>query len=164
MISAAPWPYAAAKGMNTMDQSMIADFQHKLSAIFDQVSEPLYHRGEGPFFMATQEQDGDVKFFFYEANTVETFLADPERLPAAFAGQEILFSAADGLDLTNIEQSQRDYVLYMIRLAPDSPACRQAIQALNETNPEKLLNIALLNELGNIVPAAMLVDAPVLLS
>ena len=33
--------------------------------------------------MATQEQNGDVSFFFYEANTVEAFLADPEKLPAA---------------------------------------------------------------------------------
>ena len=143
---------------------MITDFQHKLSAIFDQVSEPLYHKDEGPFFMATQEQSGDVKFFFYEANTVETFLADPLKLPAAFAEPEFLFSAADGLDMTAVEQSQRDYALYMIRLAPDSPACRQAIRKLSEQNPEQLLNIALINELGNIVPAAMLVDAPVLLS
>ena len=52
----------------------------------------------------------------------------------------------------------------MIRLAPDSPACRQAIRKLSEQNPEQVLNIALLNELGNIVPAASLVDAPVLLS
>ena len=147
-----------------MDKPMITDFQHKLSAIFDQVSEPLYHEGEGPFFMATQEQDGDVKFFFYEANTVETFLADPQKLPAAFAEADFLFSATDGLDMTNIEQSQRDYVLYMIRLAPDSPACRLAIRKLNEQNPEQLVNIALLNELGNIVPAALLVDSPVLLS
>ena len=66
-----------------VDQAMIADFRQKLSAIFDQVSEPLYHNGEGPFFMATLEQDGEIKFFFYEANTVETFLADPEKLPAA---------------------------------------------------------------------------------
>ena len=66
-----------------VDQAMIADFRQKLSAIFDQVSEPLYHRGEGPFFMATHEQGGEIKFFFYEANTVETFLADPENLPAA---------------------------------------------------------------------------------
>ena len=69
--------------MLNVDQAMIADFRRKLSAIFDQVSEPLYHKGEGPFFMATQEQDGEIKFFFYEANTVETFLADPEKLPAA---------------------------------------------------------------------------------
>lgn len=39
-----------------MDQAMIADIRQKLIAIFDQVSEPLYHKGEGPFFMATQEQ------------------------------------------------------------------------------------------------------------
>ena len=55
-------------------------------------------------------------------------------------------------------------VLYMIRLAPDSPACRLAIRELSKKNPEQVLNIALLNELGNIVPAAMLVDSPVLLS
>ena len=147
-----------------MDQLMISDIRQKLSAIFDQVSEPLYHKDEGPFFMATQEQGGDVKFFFYEANTVETFLADPLKLPAAFAEADFLFSATDGLDMTIIEQSQRDYVLYMIRLAPDSPACRLAIRKLSEQNPEQLLNIALLNELGNIVPAALMLDAPVLLS
>ena len=150
--------------MNTMDKPMIDDFQYKLSAIFDQVSEPLYHKDEGPFFMATQEQGGDVKFFFYEANTVEAFLADPQKLPAAFAEPEFLFSATEGLDMTAVEQSQRDYALYMIRLAPDSPACRQAIRELNQTNPEQLMNIALLNDQGNIVPAALLVDAPVLLS
>ena len=105
---------------------MIADYRQKLSAIFDQVSEPLYHKGEGPFFMATQEQDGDVKFFVYEANTVEKFLDNPEKLPAAFAEADFLFGATDGLDMTGVEQSQRDYVLYMIRLAPDSPACRLA--------------------------------------
>ena len=150
--------------MNTMDKPMIDDFQYKLSAIFDQVSEPLYHKDEGPFFMATQEQEGDVKFFFYEANTVEAFLADPQKLPAAFAEPEFLFSATEGLDMTAVEQSQRDYALYMIRLAPDSPVCRQAIRELNQTNPEQLMNIALLNDQGNIVPAALLVDAPVLLS
>ena len=143
---------------------MIADIRRKLAAIFDQVSEPLYHNGEGPFFMATQEQGGDVKFFFYEANTVEQFLADLDKLPATFAAPDFLFTATDSLDMTNVEQSQRDYVLYMIRLAPDSPACRLAIRALSEKNPEQLLNIALINELGNIVPAAMLVDSPVLLS
>ena len=147
-----------------MDKPMIDDFQYKLSAIFDQVSEPLYHKDEGPFFMATQEQGGDVKFFFYEANTVEAFLADPQKLPAAFAEPEFLFSATEGLDMTAVEQSQRDYALYMIRLAPDSPVCRQAIRELNQTNPEQLMNIALLNDQGNIVPAALLVDAPVLLS
>ena len=147
-----------------MEQIMIDDVRRKLSAIFDQVSEPLYHKGEGPFFMATQEQDGEMKFFFYEANTVEAFLADPEKLPAAFAEVDFLFYATDGLDMTSVEQSQRDFVLYMIRLAPDSPACRLAIRKLSEQNPEQLLNIALLNELGNIVHAESLVDAPVLLS
>ena len=63
-----------------MALAVIANIRHKLAAIFDQVSEPLYHNGEGPFFMATQEQGGDVKFFFYEANTVEQFLADPDKL------------------------------------------------------------------------------------
>ena len=96
--------------------------------------------------MATQEQGGEITFFFYEANTVEAFLADPEKLPTAFAEADFLFSATDGLDMTNIEQSQREYVLYMIRLAPDSPACRLAIRELNQTNPEQLLHIALLND------------------
>jgi len=143
---------------------MIADIRQKLTAIFDQVSEPLYHKGEGPFFMATQEQNDDVKFFVYEANTVEKFLDDPEKLPAAFTEADFLFGATDGLDMTTIEKSQREYVLYLIRLAPDSPACRLAIRELSEKNPEQLLNVALINELGNIVPAAMLVDSPVLLS
>ena len=114
--------------------------------------------------MATQEEDGDVKFFCYEANTVEGFLTDPEKLPAAFAEADFLFGATDGLDMEGIEQSQRDYVLYMIRLVPESPACRLAIRQLHEKNPEQLLNVALVNELGNIIPAAMLVDSPVLLS
>jgi len=55
---------------------------------------------------------------------------------------DFLFSATDGLDITNVEQSQRDYVLYMIRLAPDSPACRLAICELSKKNPEQVLNFA----------------------
>ena len=74
-----------------MDQPMIADFQQKLADIFDQVSPPLYHNGEGPFFMATREQTNDVKFFFYEANNVETFLADPEKMPTAFTQASTAF-------------------------------------------------------------------------
>ena len=45
-------------------------------------------------------------------NTVEQFLDDPEKLPTAFAEADFLFGATDGLD--------------MIRLTPDSPACRHA--------------------------------------
>jgi len=146
-----------------MDQPMIADFRQKLTDIFDQVSPPLYHNGEGPFFMATQEQAGDVKFFFYEANTVETFLADPEKLPAAFSQANFLFSSTEDLDLTNVEASGRDYVLYLIRLAPDSPSCRLAIQQLQAKNPDVVLNIALLDEKGKIIPAVTILDTPVLL-
>lgn len=147
-----------------MQQTMIADFRQKLAAIFDQVSEPLYHEGEGPFFMATQEQGGDVKFFLYEANSVESFLTNPAKMPTAFVEADFVFGATDGLDMKNIEHSQRNYALYMIRLAPDTPLCRQAIQKLNKTNPEQVLNIALLNELGNIIPAVTLLDSPILLS
>ena len=146
-----------------MDQPMINDIQKKLTDIFDQVSAPLYHKGEGPFFMATREFGGDVKFFFYEANDVETFLADPEKTPAAFAEAEFLFDATDGLDMTTIEHSQREYVLYMIRLAPDSPICRRAIQELNAKNPDHVLNIALIDADGKIIPAVTILDTPVLL-
>ena len=146
-----------------MDQPMIADFQQKLADIFDQVSPPLYHNGEGPFFMATREQTNDVKFFFYEANNVETFLADPEKVPAAFSEANFLFSSTDDMDLTNIESTDRNYVLYLMRLVPDSPACRLAIQQLHSTNPDLLLSIALLDEEGKIIPAVTVLDSPVLL-
>ena len=146
-----------------MDQPMIVDIRQKLTDIFDQVSPPLYHNGEGPFFMATREISGDVKFFFYEAIDVETFLADPEKMPTAFSQANFLFSSTDNLDLTNIEASGRDYVLYMIRLAPDSPACRLAIQQLHETNPDQVLNVALIDAEGKIIPAITVLDSPVLL-
>lgn len=151
------------KGFENMDQPMIADFQHKLADIFDQVSPPLYHNGEGPFFMATREISGDVKFFFYEAIDVETFLADPEKMPTAFTQANFLFSSTDNLDLTNIEPTGRDYVLYTMRLVPDAPACRLTIQQLFTTNPDQLINIALLDEEGKIIPAVNVLGTPVLL-
>ena len=39
--------------------------------------------------------------------------------------------------MTSVEQSQRDFVLYMIRLAPDSPACRLAIRVFSQAKFRK---------------------------
>ena len=113
--------------------------------------------------MATRELGDDVKFFVYEVNDVETFLAAPEKMPAAFSEANFLFSSADHLDLKAIEMTERYYVLYMIRLVPDSAACRLAIQQLNGVNPDHVLNIALLDVEGKIIPAVNVVDNPVLL-
>ena len=146
-----------------MEQPTIDDIRQKLVDIFDQVSVPLYHDGEGPFFMATRELGDDVKFFVYEVNDVETFLAAPEKMPAAFSEANFLFDSADHLDLKVIDTTDRDYVLYMIRLVPDSAACRLAIQQLNGVNPDHVLNIALLDEEGKIIPAVNVLDNPVLL-
>ena len=146
-----------------MEQQTIDEIRQKLADIFDQVSVPLYHEGEGPFFMATREQYGDVTFFFYEFSDVEKFLADPEQMPSAFSEANFLFSSADQLDLKAIEMTERYYVLYLIRLVPDSAACHQAIQQLNGVNPDHVLNIALLDAEGKIIPAVNVVDSPVLL-
>ena len=146
-----------------MDQPMIADIQRKLATIFDQVSAPLYHKGEGPFFMATRILGNYVKFYFYEANDAETFLADPEKMPTAFSQANFLFSSTDDLDLTNIEFTDRYYMLYLMRLVPDFPVCRLAIQQLHETNPDQVLNVALIDAEGKIIPAITVLDSPVLL-
>ena len=153
----------APKGFENMDQPTIADIRQKLTEIFDQVSAPLYQNGEGPFFMATREHKDDVKFFFYEVNDVETFLADPEKMPAAFSEANFLFSSTDNMDLTAIELVDRVYDLYMMRLVPDSAICRLAIQQLQVKNPDQVLNIALLDEEGKIIPAVNVLDNPVLL-
>ena len=146
-----------------MKEQTIAEVRQKLSSTFDQVSAPLYFESEGPFFMTIREQVDDVKFFVYEVNDVETFLADPEKMPSAFSEANFLFSSADQLDLKAIEMTERYYVLYLIRLVPDSAACRQAIQQLNGVNPDHVLNIALLDAEGKIIPAVNVVDNPVLL-
>ena len=146
-----------------MDQPMIVDIRQKLTEIFDQVSAPLYHNGEGPFFMATREFGGDVKFYFYEANDVEGFLADPEKMPAAFSHVNFLFKSADNLDLTAVERTYQFYDLYLMRLVPDSAVSRLAIKQLQAKNPDQVLNIALLDEEGQIIPAVNVLDNPVLL-
>ena len=151
------------KGYENMEQQTIDDIRQKLTDIFDQVSVPLYHEGEGPFFMATRELGDDVKFFVYEVNDVETFLAAPEKMPSAFSEANFLFSSADHLDLKAIEMTDRDYVLYMIRLVSDSAACRLAIQQLNGVNPDHVLNIVLLDAEGKIIPAVNVLDNLVLL-
>ena len=84
-------------------------------------------------------------------------------MPSAFSEANFLFSSADHLDLKAIEMTEREYMLYMIRLVPDSAASRLAIQQLNEVNPEQVLNIALLDEEGKIIPAVNVVDSPVML-
>lgn len=147
-----------------MDKTMIADLRQKLIAIFDQVSEPLYYQGEGPYFMATLEDGDDVRFYFYEMNDVESFLADPEKMPAVFSEPDFMFASADTMDLAKLEHTGRYYSLFLMRLAPDSPVCRQAIKQIHEQNPDLLVNIALINELGNITPAVTLVDSPILFS
>jgi hypothetical protein len=146
-----------------MEQQTIDDIRQKLADIFDQVSVPLYYDGEGPFFMATRELGDDVKFFVYEVNDVETFLADPEKMPLAFVDAAFLFSSADKMDLSAVEMTEREYKLFMLRLVPDSAASRLAIQQLNGVNPDQVLNIALLDEEGKIIPAVNVVDSPVLL-
>jgi hypothetical protein len=51
-----------------------------------------------------------------------------------------------------------------MRLAPDSPACRQAIKQIHGKNPDLLVNIALIDRDGKISPALSFLDGPVLLS
>ena len=113
--------------------------------------------------MATLGHKDDVKFFFYEVNDMETFLADPEKMPAAFSEADFLFRSADDLDLTAVEWTEQFYDLYMVRLVPDSAVCRLAIQQLQAKNPDQVLNIALLDEEGKIIPAVTVLDSPVLL-
>ena len=146
-----------------MKQQTIAEVRQKLSSIFDQVSAPLYYEREGPFFMAIRERVGDVKFFVYEANDVETFLADPEYMPSTFKCPKFMINQVDGLDLTAFKSTDQAFELFMMRLVPDSAACRLAIQQLNGVNPDHVLNIALLDAEGKIIPAVNVVDSPVLL-
>lgn len=154
----------ALKGFEEMDQLMLADIWQKLTEIFDQVSAPLYHNGEGPFFMATREQGDDMKFFFYEVNDVETFLATLEKVPAAFSAANFLFNSTDDMVLTAIEYTNQFYDLYLMRLVPDLPVCRLALQHLQAKNPNLLLNIALLDEEGKIIPAVTALNSSVWLS
>ena len=151
------------KGYENMEQQTIDDIRQKLTDIFDQVSVPLYHEGEGPFFMATRELGDDVKFFVYEANDVETFLADPAHMPSAFKYPTFMINQVNGLDLTAFKSTDRVFEINMMRLVPDSAACRLAIQQLNGVNPDHVLNIALLDAEGKIIPAVNVVDSPVLL-
>ena len=146
-----------------MEQPTIDDIRQKLVDIFDQVSVPLYHDGDGPFFMATRELGDDVKFFVYEANDAETFLADPAHMPSAFKYPTFMINQVNGLDLTAFKSTDRVFEINMMRLVPDSAACRLAIQQLNGVNPDHVLNIALLDAEGKIIPAVNVVDNPVLL-
>ena len=143
---------------------MIADLRQKLIATFTQVSEPLYYEGEGPYFMATLEDCDDVRFYFYEMNDVETFLADPEKMPDVFSEPDFLFASTDDMDLAKIEYTNRYYSLFLMRLAPDSPACRQAIKQIHEQNPEPLSHITLIDRDGKISPALSILDSSVFLS
>lgn len=147
-----------------MDPTMIADLRQKLIAIFDQVSEPLYYKGEGPYFMTTLEHENEVRFFFYEVNDAESFLANPEKMPTVFTEPDFLFSATDDMDLEKIEHTERYYPLSLMRLVPDSPVCRLAIKELHEQSPELLVNIAVIDASGKISPALFILDDPVLLS
>lgn len=146
-----------------MDPTMITDLRQKLIASFDQVSEPLYHKGEGPYFMTTLEEDDDLRFCLYEMNDVESFLADPEKLPAVFSEKDFLLTATDDIAPNKTKFYWRDLHVFMRRLVPDSPVCRLAIKKLNEKNPELLEVIALINDSGKIVNSKSVLDSPVYL-
>ena len=147
-----------------MDQTTVADLRQKLIATFNQVSEHLYYKGEGPYFMATLEDDGEFRFYFYEVNDVESFLADPGKTPAVFSEPDFLFSATDDLAPNKIKFSERSFLIFMMRLVPDSPVCRLAIKKLHEQNSEILGSIALINHYGKIVSANTVLDSPAYLS
>ena len=106
--------------------------RQKLSATFDQVSAPLYYKGEGPYFLATLEHEDDVRFYFYEVNDVESFLDDPENCLPSSLNRTFLFSATDDMDLKKIEHTGRYFHLFLMRLVPDSPVCRLAIKQIHE--------------------------------
>jgi len=147
-----------------VDQATVADLRQKLIATFTQVSEPLYYKEDGPYFMATFENDGGFRFYFYELNDVESFLADPDRIPAVFSEPDFLFRATDDLDLNKVKFTDRTFSVFLVKLVPDSPACRLAIIKLHEQNPDLLGSIALINHDGKIFSAYTVLDSPVYLS
>jgi hypothetical protein len=146
-----------------MDQPTIVDLHHKLANIFDHVSDPVYYNEEGPFFMAACKLGTDVQLYLYEANDVETFLADPEKLPTAFSKSFYLLKPPNDDAPEKAESINLDFTLSALRLVPDSPICRLAIQQLHAKNPDILSKIALIDAAGELIPAVTVINSPVLL-
>ena len=73
-------------------------------------------------------------FVFYELNDVESFLADPLKIPAVFNEPDSLFSVMKDID----PYKSGPHMLFLKRLVPDSPVCRQAIKELHKQKPERL--------------------------
>ena len=135
-----------------------------LGAIFDKVSEPLYDLGPALYFMAAMRDKNSYKFTFYAVTEAEAFIAEPDAVPAIFENQEFMFDAVDGMGLDNILQSGKHFALSRCRLIPDYPACRLAVQQLQEDRPDLISGIHLIDGFGAIVPASSIVSVPVILS
>ena len=134
-----------------MDQTAITNLRQLLCAACDNVSEPIYYQGEGPYIMITYEDFDDVCFCFYEMNDVESFLADPGKKPAVFADNQFLLNIAEQMNLHKLlrDRGLSTYHLFRFRLVPDTLACHEAIRELHTHSPELVESIMLIDSGGN---------------
>jgi hypothetical protein len=145
-----------------MDQTVFADLRQLLCASCDQVSEPIFYKGEGPYIMTMYEDYDDVCFCFNEMNDVESFLADPGKKPAVFADDDFLLNIAEKMNLTKIldERGLATYHLFRHRFVLDALVCREAIRELHKHSPELVKGILLIDSRGNISPGETVVPGP----
>ena len=147
-----------------MQNEMVSALRKTFTLFYDQVSEPQYYQGQGPYLLALMKKNDEYEFHCYEIIDAETFLSAPEQFPSAFHEPEFLFKAADTLNLDGIENSGRYFSILLRKVVPDIPACRLAVQTMYKTNPELVANIIFIDTAGKLFPATDILFNPVLLN
>ena len=145
-------------------EKMILEFHKVCATLYEQVSEPQYYQGQGPYLMALMINQEEIEFYCYEIMDAEAFLSAPEKCPPAFQEPEFLFKIADTLKLDGIANSGCYFHLHLRRVIPDIPACHVALQKLNATTPELIGKIFLIDDSGKLFPAPDILFKQVLLN
>ena len=131
---------------------------------FFKISEPFTYGGEGPFIFALGILDSEFHAFCFELADTERFLADPSATPAAYTDPVFFDSVENHIDLNLLHHAMRHFSLILQKVLVDSPACRQAVQALWSTHPKEASRILLLFEDGSWHTGKDVLSLPVLLS
>ena len=115
---------------------------------FLQVSPPLTYREEGPFVLTLARFDGQYYCFVFEVFDAGRFLADPAAQSAAYGDNEFFALVARHMDFSALYGSDEYHPLIRHKLIPDEPACRSAVQALWQNQPQEAARILMVTDDG----------------